>query len=313
MKEVPSKPKKNFSDDKTADHPDIRDVTLDAGLYIVSTPIGNLRDITLRALDVLAGCDVVLSEDKRVTQKLLNAYGLKPSMMVYHEHNGEKQRPKILSRLEKDEAVALVTDAGTPAISDPGFKLVREVRRAGYNVIPIPGASAVLCALVGSTLPTDRFLFAGFLPPKKAARQSKLSALAQSDVTLVFYESPRRTKAFMQDIYAVMGNRDVVIAREMTKKFEEFMYGTADNILNRLQDKELKGEVVIMIGPPGKNADPEYNDAALDKLLDKALSDMGLSVRDAAAYVAEQTGVQKRKLYARALALNHAGRSDVNF
>jgi len=318
MNKVPSKAKKakNSSSDKKEDKadPEIQaSQKLEPGLYIVSTPIGNLRDITLRALDVLGSCDLVLSEDKRVTQKLLSAYSLKPRMMAYHDHNGEQQRPKILKALAEDQAIALVSDAGTPAISDPGYKLVRAVHKAGHRVIPIPGASAVLCALVGSTLPTDQFLFAGFLPPKKSARQAKLSSLAQSDATLIFYESARRLKAFLEDVYSIMGNRQVVIARELTKKFEEFIHESIEDTLHHLEEDQYKGEIVVLLGPSDKTPDENYSTEQLDDLLGHALAELGMSVRDAAAHVAEETGVQKRRLYARALALNHAGRSDVSF
>ena len=291
----------------------VKETTLENALYIVSTPIGNLRDITLRALDVLARCDVLLCEDKRVTQKLLNAYTIKSRMMVYHDHNAEKQRPKILDVLQKGQSVALVTDAGTPLISDPGFKLVQAVRQAGFNVIPVPGASAVLAALAGAGVPTDMFTFAGFMPPKKSARQAKLSSMAQYEMTLVFYESANRLNAFLQDVFSTMGNRDVVIAREITKKFEEFIHAPVQDVIVRLQEgKPLKGEVVVMISACQKDQQVnQYDDETLDQMLGEALSSMGMSVRDAAAYVAEETGVQKRKLYARALALSHAGRSDL--
>lgn len=325
MNKVPARTKKSKSSPKSkapakanakpdAADPDIlSDLTLENGLYMVSTPIGNLRDITLRALDVLGNCDLVLSEDKRVTRKLLSAYGLKPRMMAYHDHNGEKQRPKVLKELEEGHTVALVTDAGTPGISDPGYKLVRAVHDAGYKVIPIPGASAVLCALVGAGLPTDQFLFAGFMPPKKTARQAKLSSLAQTDATLVFYESARRLKAFLEDVHTVMGNRQVVIARELTKKFEEFIHDSIEDILHHLEDDQYKGEIVVLLAPCEKTAESQYSDDQLDDLLSHALEELNMSVRDAAAYVAEETGIQKRRLYARALALNHAGRSDVSF
>ncbi len=304
-KKTASKSTKTKSDDKTS--------SLDAGLYIVSTPIGNLSDITLRALEVLGDADTVLCEDQRVTRKLLCAHGISAKTMTYHEHNAEKQRPKVIKKLSEGAVLALVTDAGTPLISDPGYKLVSDVRREGFDVIPVPGPSALLAALVGSAMPTDRFLFAGFLPPKRGSRQSKLSSLANYDMTLVFYESGNRLEKMLKDVFSIMGDRQVTVARELTKKFEEFITGSLQGILQDLEVRgQLKGEIVVIVGPPTESNVQKMDDDVLDEMLGEALGNMGMSVRDASAYVAEETGVQKRKLYARALALTHAGRSDVD-
>lgn len=290
----------------------IKKEKIDSGLYVVATPIGNLRDITLRALDILENADVIYCEDKRVTSKLLSAYSIKTPLKLYHDHNGEKQRPEILQALENGDAVALVSDAGTPGISDPGFKLFRDVTDKGYKIYPVPGASAVLAALVGAGLATDRFMFAGFLPPKSSARKDKLKSFVKTDATLVFYEAANRMKDFMTDVEVVLGNRPVALARELTKKFEEFIRGDAKEILQQLEQKKYKGEFVVMIGAPDfdEQSAAEYTDDVLDGMLGEALGKMGMSVRDASAFVADETGIQKRRLYARALALTHKGASE---
>lgn len=290
----------------------IKKEKIDSGLYVVATPIGNLRDITLRALDILENADVIYCEDKRVTSKLLSAYSIKTPLKLYHDHNGEKQRPEILQALENGDAVALVSDAGTPGISDPGFKLFRDVADKGYKIYPVPGASAVLAALVGAGLATDRFMFAGFLPPKSSARKDKLKSFVKTDATLVFYETANRMKDFMTDVEAVLGNRPVALARELTKKFEEFIRCDAKEILQQLEQKKYKGEFVVMIGAPDfdEQSAAEYTDDVLDGMLGEALGKMGMSVRDASAFVADETGIQKRRLYARALALTHKGASE---
>lgn len=312
MTRKPAKAKKATKAQKSKKEDVDNKSALDCGLYIVSTPIGNLADITYRAVEVLKNCDMILCEDRRVTQKLLNTYSIKSRMMTYHEHNAEKQRPKIIEKLQDGQSLALVTDAGTPLISDPGYKLVEAVRAEKFDVFPVPGASSLLAALVGSALPTDRFMFAGFMPPKKSARQAKLSGLAQLDMTLIFFETAKRLRAFLDDAALVMGNRDVVVARELTKKFEEFIPGKVEDVLHKLEDEgDVKGEVVVIIGAAKGDNKERYTDDELDDLLGNALGDLGMSVRDAASYVAEETGIQKRKLYARALALTHAGRSDL--
>ncbi len=271
----------------------------EAGLYVVATPIGNLRDITLRALDVLGAVDRVYAEDTRVARKLLDAYGLKPRLAAYHEHNAEAAREEILTALGAGESVALISDAGTPLISDPGFKLARAVIGAGHRVFPIPGASALLAGLVVAGLPTDRFLFAGFLPPKQGARRATLEALAGADATLVFYESGPRLRESLQDMADALGDRPAAVARELTKLFEETRRDTlAALAAHYAQAGGPKGEIVVLVGPP---AEAEISDEALDAFLREALTRGG--VKDAAAEAAAQLRVSRKRAYARALEL----------
>lgn len=270
------------------------------GLYIVATPIGNASDITLRALDILRGVDAIACEDTRVTAKLLRRYGIKTRMLPYHDHNAARMRPVLLGRVADGQAIALVSDAGTPLVSDPGFKLVREAREQGLPVTHLPGANAALTALVLSGLPSDRFLFGGFLAPKSAARRTELAMFRTLPATLIFYESAQRLADMLTDIDASLGGREVAVARELTKLFEEVRRGTAADLARHyMENGPPKGEVVVVIGPPAANA--AATDAAdLDTLLRQALAG-GLSVRDAAAHVAAITGQPKKQIYARAL------------
>src|ERR1700748_3248786 len=223
---------------------------LAAGLYVVATPIGNLRDITLRALDVLAAADLVLAEDTRVAGKLLAAYGLSAKLERYDEHGAERSRPKALAALAEGKRVALVSDAGTPLVSDPGFKLVREAAAEGYPVIPIPGASALLAGLSAAGLPTDRFLFAGFPPPKSAARRTFLEELSPLRATLVFFEGGSRLAASLADMAAVLGgDREAVVCRELTKLYETFYRGLLADLAADPELDAPKGEIVILVGP----------------------------------------------------------------
>ncbi|MEO1028705.1 MAG: 16S rRNA (cytidine(1402)-2'-O)-methyltransferase [Pseudomonadota bacterium] len=275
--------------------------SLEAGLYIVSTPIGNLRDITLRALDILASADEILAEDTRKTRRLLDAYGLKSRITPYHDHNGAERRPDILKKLQDGGRLALVSDAGTPLLSDPGYKLVRAVLDGGYKVIPIPGASALLAGLVSAGLPSDRFLFAGFLPQKTGARQSALKSLASVDATLIFYESPRRLEATLTDMANVFGpDRACVVARELTKLFEETRSGSLGELADHYKDAGApKGEVVLLVAPP--EGGDVLSEAELDDALKAAMADLPL--KKAAAQLAEELGLSKRDLYQRGLAL----------
>lgn len=269
------------------------------GLYVVATPIGNLRDITLRALDTLGGVGRVYAEDTRVARKLLDAYGLKPRLHSYHEHNAEAAREEILAVLEAGESVALISDAGTPLISDPGFKLTRAVIAAGHRVYPIPGASALLAGLVTAGLPTDRFLFAGFLPPKPHARREALEALVPIDATLVFYESGPRLAESLADMAEALGDRPAAVARELTKLFEETRRDTLSTLAAHYAAAGApKGEIVVVVGPP---AHAEITDEALDAFLRAALARGG--VKDAAAEAARDLGVSRKRAYARALEL----------
>jgi len=273
------------------------------GLYVVATPIGNMRDISLRALDVLAAADLVLCEDTRVSQKLFSRFGLKPTCLAYHEHNAEKMRPRILARLEKGEIVALISDAGTPLISDPGMPLVRAARAAAHHVSGLPGPSAPIMALSIAGLPTDRFCFAGFLPPKKNARHKALADLlaAASDRltgTVILFESAKRLCALLADIDALAPQAEIVVARELTKKFEQVTSGTARELHERFTATPARGEVTLLIAAPPKAAPAE-------KQLDSMLADVmaTMSRRDAVRHIADETGLARKHIYARALAL----------
>lgn len=271
---------------------------LEGGLYVVATPIGNLRDVTLRALDVLGGADLVLAEDTRVARKLLDAFSLSPQVTSYHEHNAEAARPKVLAALEAGKAVALISDAGTPLISDPGYKLVRDAAAAGYRVFPIPGASALLSGLVVAGLPTDRFLFAGFAPSKAGARATFFDELADISATLVFYETGPRLKASLEAMHAAFGDREAAVGRELTKFFEEVRRGRLSELAAAI-DADPKGEIVVIVAPPEEK--PVGDEAALDAALKRFLPSH--PVKEAARLAAEETGVMRRDAYARALIL----------
>jgi 16S rRNA (cytidine1402-2'-O)-methyltransferase len=277
------------------------DAPLEPGLYIVSTPIGNLRDLTFRALDVLSACDLVLAEDTRVTAKLLSAYGLSKRMERYDDHIGERVRPAILARLAEGARIALVSDAGTPLVSDPGYRLVQAAREQGSAVIPIPGASAVLSALAGAGLPTDRFLFAGFPPPKSAARRTLFQELAPVRASLVFYETGPRLRDSLVDMLAVFGPREAAVCRELTKRFETFVRGPLDALAAHPALEAPKGEIVVVLGPGREEAASE---ADADRALAEALT--RLSPADAAGEVARALGLPRRALYQRALELRGA-------
>jgi len=272
---------------------------LEAALYLVATPIGNLADITVRALETLAACDVLACEDTRVTRVLLSRYGIGRRTMAYHEHNAAEAGPRLIEAVLGGKSVALVSDAGTPLISDPGYRLVAEALEAGIRVVPIPGASAVLAALSASGLPTDAFLFAGFLPSKAEARRRRIEELSGVPATLVFYESPRRLAAALSDFAATLGERSAVIGREITKAFEEFRRGTLPDLATHYAKADTpKGEVVVCVAPPGERAaDP----AETDRMLLALSAEMPAS--KAAAEVARLTGGTKSDLYRRLLAL----------
>ncbi len=265
---------------------------------MVSTPIGNLRDITLRALDTQAAANRVYAEDTRVARTLLDAYGLKPRHAAYHEHNAEAARAEILAALAGGESVALISDAGTPLVSDPGFKLARAVIDAGHRVFPIPGASALLAGLVVSGLPSDRFLFAGFLPTRTVGRRKALAELAAVPATLLFFESPGRLADSLADMAAVLGPREAAVARELTKLYEEVRRGSLSELAaHQAAAGPPKGEIVVVVGPPGEAA--PGGGIELDAALDAALA--GMSLRDAVDAVAAATGRHRREVYARAL------------
>ncbi|HEX7792140.1 MAG TPA: 16S rRNA (cytidine(1402)-2'-O)-methyltransferase [Afipia sp.] len=274
------------------------------GLYLVATPIGNLGDITLRALETLAGVDIVACEDTRITRRLIERFSITATLKQYHEHNAEQARPKILEALARGSSIALVSDAGTPLISDPGFKLVREVSAAGFPVIALPGPSSVLAALSVAALPTDRFFFEGFLPSKQNARRVRLGELARIDATLVMFESGARVQDCLQDIASVMGQRDAAICREMTKLHEEVRRATVSELAAISDTLETRGEFVLVIGPPAADAGL-MSDDALDDLLRTSLAQG--SVKDAVAQAVEVSGRPRREIYARALELSKDG------
>ncbi len=271
---------------------------LKPGLYIVATPIGNLGDLSPRAAATLAGADVIAAEDSRVTGKLLRHIGVKRPMVAYHDHVAEGVRSSLVARMAS-EAVALVSDAGTPLISDPGYKLVRDARAAGVDVVTIPGPSALIAALTLAGLPTDRFLFAGFLPPKAKARSDAIAELVGIGATLVFYESGPRLSATLSALAQGLGEREASIAREISKLYEECVTGTLAALAERYVTAPPKGEIVIVVAPPGATAVMSTVDA--DALLLEALD--RLSPARAASEVAQVTGLERRALYARALAM----------
>jgi 16S rRNA (cytidine1402-2'-O)-methyltransferase len=277
------------------------------GLYVVATPIGNLEDVTLRALRVLRDVSAIACEDTRMTVRLVQRYGLCRTLLPYHEHNARQALPGLLRRLEAGEALALVSDAGTPLVSDPGYRLAAAVLEAGHKVVPIPGPSALLAGLVGAGLPTDRFCFAGFLPPRQSARRRALEELATIPATLVFYEAPGRVAEALADIAVVLGDRPACLARELTKRFEEWRRGSASALAAGAEADPPRGECVLLIGPPAADAGVP-SAADLDALLRGALAHD--SVRDVAAAVAEATGLKRRAVYARALELAAEASSD---
>lgn len=277
-----------------------RQQTLAAGLYIVATPIGNLRDITLRALEIIGSADVVLCEDTRVTLKLLGRHNLSPKLLTYQDHNAASMRPRILEELANGKSIALVSDAGTPLVSDPGFKLVQEALDAGHRVFPIPGPSAMLAALVAAGLPSDRFFFEGFLPPKSAGRRARLSELRIFPATLIFYESGPRLAGSLADMAAVLGERSAAVCRELTKAFEEVRRGSLGELASHYDESGApKGEIVVVVGPPGNEA--PLDDFDLDEKITAALKN--LSLKDASVAIASETGLPRKEIYARALAL----------
>src|SRR5258707_4297272 len=270
------------------------------GLYLVATPIGHLGDITLRALETLAGVDIIACEDTRITRRLTDRYAISAQLAPYHEHNAASARPKILQRLAQGASIALVSDAGTPLISDPGFKLVREACAAGHAVIAVPGASSVLTALSVAALPTDRFFFEGFLPSKEGARRTRLAELATIDATLVMFESGNRVQDTLADLAAIMGARDAAICRELTKLHEAITRAPVSELAKLADTLETRGEFVLVIAPPPADALVMGQDA-LDDLLRSSLKRD--SVKDAVAHAVELSGRHRREIYARALEL----------
>jgi 16S rRNA (cytidine1402-2'-O)-methyltransferase len=274
--------------------------TLPTGLYVVATPIGNLGDITLRSLEILAGADLIACEDTRVTRKLIDRYGIATPLTQYHDHNAAAARPKLLAGLANGKAVALVSDAGTPLISDPGFKLVRAARTAGHPVIAAPGPSAVLAALATAGLPTDRFYFEGFLPTRQIARNARIAELARIPATLVFFETGPRLANTLTALTEILGGREASICRELTKLHEDIRSGSLGELAKEyVAAAAPKGEIVIVVAPPATAQKPDSDE--VDDLLRNALA--RVSVKDAVAEVAAASGVPRREIYRRALTM----------
>lgn len=274
---------------------------IEPGLHLVATPIGNLKDISFRALSTLAAADAVVAEDTRVTKTLLAHYGISTPLVAYHEHNAQVIRPHLVARLEAGATLALVSDAGTPLVSDPGFKLVQEALEKGVHVTSVPGPSAVLAALVVAGLPTDRFFFEGFLPHKSGPRRARLAELRDIPGTLVFFESPRRLAETLVDCAAALGPRNAAVARELTKIYESVRRGALDELAQALASEEPpKGEIVLLVAPPQEGS-AQVAAAELDSRIEEALT--AHSVKDAASVVSAATGQPRRQVYARALEL----------
>ncbi|MFT5390204.1 MAG: 16S rRNA (cytidine1402-2'-O)-methyltransferase [Gammaproteobacteria bacterium] len=273
-------------------------------LYVVATPIGNLDDITLRALNVLRSVDGVLAEDTRRTATLLRHFSIRAALTSLHDHNERERAQSVCERLQGGQSLALVSDAGTPLISDPGFYLVRAVRAQGARVVPVPGACAAIAALCAGALPTDRFVFEGFLPSPAGARAQRLQSLASEPRTIVFYESPHRITQLLEDLAVSFdAHREAVLARELTKMYEEFVSGTVAELANRLREGEIKvrGEMVLVLrGYDAQDADPDS--VELDRVLDTLLEELPL--KQAASLAARLCGVKRNAAYARALARN---------
>ncbi len=279
----------------------LRAASLQPGLHLIATPIGNLGDVTLRALAALERADVLYCEDTRHSRKLLAHYGMERPTRPYHEHNGDRERPRILAELAAGKSVALISDAGTPLVSDPGFKLVRAALDAGHTVMCLPGPSAVLSAVASAGLATDTFLFAGFLPVRQGQRVARLEELAKVPATLVLFEAPTRLADSLTDIAAVLGTRETAVARELTKLHEEVRRGTPEELARWAAEATPKGEVVIVVGPPGPRSASD-DDIATD--IAPLLADMSLA--EAARTVAERLGVPKARAYDIGLSLKRA-------
>ncbi len=274
-------------------------MTLEPGLYVAATPIGNLKDVTYRVIETLAAADRILCEDTRQTAKLCAAYAIKTPRAAYNEHNADRVQPEIIAALKEGATICLVSDAGTPLISDPGFRLVRAARDAGVKVIPLPGPTAAIAALSASGAPPEKFFFAGFTPAKAEARLAFLKSLAAIEATLVFYEGPSRLGDSLVAMAQAFGDRRAVVARELTKLYEEFDEGTLDGLAAKYSAAAPKGEIVVIVFPP--EAPKTASEGDIDRFITAALA--SLSVKDAAAAAADALGIPKKTAYERALAL----------
>jgi 16S rRNA (cytidine1402-2'-O)-methyltransferase len=270
-------------------------------LYLVSTPIGNLEDITLRALRILKEVDLIACEDTRHTQKLLFYYQISKLLVSYHEHNEHEQALKLIAKIENGASIALVSDAGTPLLSDPGFRIVQEAVRRDIRVVPIPGPVALITALSASGLPTNQFTFIGFLPAKRAARRARLSELSPLQSTLIFYEAPHRIKNMLEDAYVVLGNRQCVIARELTKLHEEFLRGPLSEIVARFREDIVRGELVVLVGPPLDKSEIQDDTKLIARSIleeiEEAMRVEGLDQKTALKRVARSRGISKSEAY----------------
>jgi len=274
-------------------------------LYIVPTPIGNLEDITLRALRVLKEVELIAAEDTRHTQHLLAHFGIKTALTSYHDHNERGKARMLVARLKSGASIALVSDAGTPAISDPGYRIVVDAIADGIQIVPLPGASAATTALCASGLPTDRFLFEGFLPAKARERKATLQRLRGETATLVFYEGPHRLVAALDDMLKVFGERQIAVARELTKLHEEFLRGKLSEVIATLGDREVKGEIVIMV--QGSSGDAPVSEAELQATIRQLVRD-GTGVKEISELLGERYGLSKKEVYKVALELKNAQR-----
>src|SRR5437868_153164 len=267
-------------------------------LYLVATPIGNLEDITLRALRTLKEVDLIACEDTRQTQKLLNHYGISKPTISYHDHNEMTRAPELVMKLEQGESIALVTDAGMPGISDPGYRLISLAIRHHIPVVPIPGPAAFLAALVASGLPTDSFRFSGFLPAKKGQRRELLESIRNSPRTQVFYEAPHRITESLEDVVEILGaERPVVIAREVTKMYEEFLRGTAEELLNISRHRDLKGEITLLIGKGDEAARAAAPKLGIGSRVKQLMSEEKLDEKTALKRVAKEAGISRSEAY----------------
>lgn len=284
--------------------PNPNHVPLQAGLYLIATPIGTARDITLRALDLLLSADVLVAEDTRSLRRLMEIHGVpigdRP-MYSYHEHNGAQMRPRLMAAIGERKSVLYASEAGTPMISDPGFDLARAAREAGYAVTSAPGPSAVITALTLAGLPTDRFMFAGFLPSAKGARRRALEEVSGVPATLVFYESPARVAAMLADAAEILGDRDAALARELTKKFEEVRRGTLSELALSASEQPPKGEIVVLVDRRSEKISESVPELALKQRMQE------MSIRDAVDLVAAETGLPRRKVYQMALEIERNG------
>ncbi len=278
--------------------------TVSGTLYIVATPIGNLEDMTFRAVRILKEVDLIAAEDTRHSRKLLNHYGISTRMTPYHDHNEQLKTDYLLEKLLEGQNIAIITDAGTPCIADPGYRIAKAAAEKGIKTVPIPGASAIAAALSASGLPSDRFAFEGFLPPKQGKRRNRLLELQDDGRVIIFYEAPHRLTATLSDMAEILGSRELVIARELTKIHEEFRRGTSAELLEHYSKQSVKGELVILLAPASAAADLTSYD--LESNLRRYLFEECLSVKDTAARASAESGIPKSEIYAISLSLKNA-------